>query len=180
MKVALAVLLLIFLCFIYYLTRIGAKREHFTKAALETLVVWIISNMPVGFLWWGSLYGNDKDRFDNLLLGLLNGGEVFIYVSAIVAPVVWALMAYFKESHRVFTGLYVMALLIILPFSAFSFQQARLEGSVNQDVINLSALLLYFVSMILWFGATVYTRFVESYEPSTSGNSVLSSLQGGR
>lgn len=180
MKVALAVLLLIFLCSIYYLTHIGAKREHFTKAALETLVVWMISNMPVGFLWWGSLYGNDKDRLNQLLVGLLNGGEVFIYVSAIVAPVVWALMAYFKESHRVFTGLYFMALLIILPFSAFSFQQARLAGGADQDVINFTALLLYFVSMILWFGATVYTRFVESYEPSLSGNSVLNGLRGGR
>lgn len=180
MKIALGVLLLTFVIFIYYLSRIGARREHFAKAALETVVVWIISNMPVGFLWWGALYGKDKDRLDQVWLELLSGGEVFIYVSAIVAPVVWALMAYFKESHRVFTGLYLMALLIILPFSAFSFQQARLAESTNQNILDVSAVMLYCVAMILWFGATVYTRFVESYEPATSGNSVLNGLRGAR
>lgn len=180
MKIALGVILLTFIGFIFYLSRIGARREHFATAALETVVVWVISNMPVGFLWWGALYGKEKGQLDEVLLGLFSGGEVFIYVSAIVAPVVWALMAYFKESHRVFTGLYLMALLIILPFSAFSFQQARLGDSANQSILDVSALMLYCVSIILWFGATVYTRFVESYQPAVAGNSVLNGLRGDR
>lgn len=180
MTYALIFLLVTFIFFIIYLINIGAKGEHFGKAAVETVVVWVISNMPIGFLFMAAKYNEDENRFKKLIIGMLNGGEVFIYVSAILAPVVWALIAYFRESHRVLTGLYIMSLIIILPFSAFFFQQARLAGNHNSSMLNISAMLLYFASIILWYGATVYTRFVESYEPTTPGNPVLNDLQGGR
>ncbi len=181
MTFALWFLFCVFMLFIYHLVRIGAKGEHFSAAAIETSVVWVISNMPMGFLLWQSLHSNNPDGWKHVLLGLLNGGEIFIYVSAIVAPVVWALMAYFREAHRIFTGLNLMALFIILPLSAFAFQQAKLTVTGPQETLDLSFLLMYCVSMILWFSATVYTRFIESYEPSSaSGNTVLNALQGGK
>ena len=181
MTYALWFLVIVFLFFIFYLVRIGAKGEHFSVAAGETIVVWLISNMPIGFLLWQALHSNNSEGWEHVLLKLINGGEIFIYVSAIVAPVVWALMAYFREAHRFFTGLNLIALFIILPLSAFAFQQAKQAASSPQDTLDLSFVLMYCVSMILWYSATVYTRFIESYEPSTSGgNKVLAGLQGGK
>lgn len=183
MIITLIILLLMFGCFIYYLTRLGARGEHFSKAATETIIVYFISNLPIMFLAWASLSSNSTNSSDALVLNigsLIKGGEVFIYVSAILAPVVWALIAYFKDTHRILAGLYLLALIIILPFSAFSFQQVRLTENLNQGAIDISALLLYCVSLILWFGAVVYTRFIESYERSDSGNSVLDGLRGAK
>lgn len=134
--------------------------------------------MPIGFLLWQASRSTSSEDWWHILQKALSGGEIFIYVSAIVAPVVWALMAYFKEAHRFFTGLNLMALLIVLPLSAFAFQQSKQTEMGNQ--LDLSSLLMYSVSMILWYSATVYTRFIEGYQGSSSRNSVLSDLERGK
>jgi len=176
------VLSVLFILFLLYLISIGAKKEHFGRAALETGLIYIISNMPVWLLMWAFISKSNNSVtwvrvFDNLET-VLNAGDIFIYVSAILAPVVWTLVAYFKESHRVLSALYIISLILILPFSAFAFQQARLVQDVNQVVFNNSALFLYVVSLVLWYGATVYARFVENYKPGAPQNTVLDRLRG--
>jgi len=176
------VLGIIFFVFLYYLVSIGARKEHFGKAALEISLIYMISNLPVWLLVWAFVSRNQhNDEIVGLaryLESVLNAGDIFIYVSAILAPVVWTLVAYFRESHRVLSALYIVSLIIILPFSAFAFQQARLVNEVNQVVFNNSALFLYVVSLVLWYGATVYARFIENYEPGSPHNSVLNGLRG--
>lgn len=177
------IIIAMFICFLRYLVSIGARKEHFGKAALEIVVVYAISNLPVWLLIWAYVSrGNNNDDADigmsTYLESVLNAGDVFIYVSAILAPVVWTLIAYFRESHRVLIAIYIVCIILILPFSAFAFQQARLVGEMDQEVFNNSAMFIYFVSLVLWYGTTVYARFVENYEPSSPGNKILKGLRG--
>ena len=187
MGIIIFISLFVFILLMFYLVNIGAKASHFIRAFVEAIVIYFISNLPIIFLFW-AVYSKSIETAgaNNSYMMLVNGGEVFIYVSAILAPVVWALMAYFKEAHRVLSGLYLLALISILTFSAFSFQQARLVDGLNEGVIDNSALLIYFVSLALWFGALVYNRFIETYEGGGDDNdetgkvdnAILRSLRG--
>lgn len=183
MKITLIVLFIFFIIFIGYLHRLGAKREHFIRAVIETFVVYIISNLPIISLILVAFLTdkiNTMVQIENNIRAIINGGEVFIYISAILAPVVWTLIAYFRDSHRALTGIYIFILFIMFPFSAFSFQQARLSETLNQNALDISALLIYGISLVLWFGAVVYTKFIEGFEPGIkSGKSVLQELEEG-
>ncbi len=182
MKIMLLVLLCLFVLFIVHLIHVGARREHFGTAAVEAIVVYGISNIPILALTLVSFLRDNENPYATVISNLkdvMNGGDVFIYVSALIAPVVWVLIARAREAHRVLAGLYWVLLLLIIVFSAFSFQEVRLTENINQNALDFTAIVLYCVSLMLWYGAIVYTRFVESYEPKKSGNSVLDGLQGG-
>ena len=169
----------LFIFFAFYLYKIGASTKNFLDATIEILVTYFISNLPMIFLIAGAWLDKSPNKIEvitNNLKNIINGGEVFIYISAVLAPVVWILVAYFKDSHRVLTGIYVITLFSIVPFAAFSFQQARLSSHVDPSALNTSAIILYSISLMLWYGAVVYTRFVGSYSGPTQRNNILKEL----
>lgn len=180
MTIILIILGVILFIFVYYLFQKGARKEHFGKAALETLIIYVISNLPIWILILVSIYDGTVFDLNSLVVNMnkiLKSGDVFIYISAILAPVAWTVWAYFKDTHRVLMGAYGLALIIVFLFSAISFQQVRLTEVTNQNALDNSAILLYGISLILWYGSVVYTKFIDGYQPNPPSNPITEGLK---
>lgn len=158
------------------LWQIGANRNHLFSALKEVSFIYFFSNLPVIILITVQHFSTNKSPLD-LLIQLMNDGDVFVYTAALIAPVFWLLVAYAKDNYRTTNGFFLIIAVLVIIFSSISFMNTTIVTDIPTSTLNESYLALYLYSIVLWICSVVYKRFLDGFDKEPSKNPVLDDLE---
>lgn len=174
---ALIVLLIILaLIGVISLWHIGVSKHHLFSAMKEVSFIYLFSNLPLIILICFQ-HSSTKDSPLDILIQFFNDGDVFIYTSALIAPVFWLIVAYSKDNFRATNGFLLIVALLIIIFSSVLFGNSTISNTVPINTLNEGYLTLYLCSIFLWIFSVIYKRFLDAFDNEPQKNNVLENLE---
>lgn len=150
------------------LLRQETRLEDWGKAAVEVFVVLIISNIAFGFyLAYVALKPDDMD-IGSAVRNFYGFGESLVYLSAILAPVLYAVFRNMDGSAKQFFAINIIGILFCLAFAGVLFGQHLFNAPTDQVVFERIGWTLLFVSLTLWFFSRVFENALRNPKPGAS------------
>ncbi len=128
---------------------------------LATNLVWSLLPIILGVLWLLAESGEHSNPdLSSVIFANIGHGELFLYCSSLLAPIYWMALhdppgaGRFpsKLSHMVFVALIICA-------SAFFYGLQRSNLTLNEGFIFQTSIILFVVSVLILYIATVYHAY---------------------
>jgi len=138
--------------------------NDYIDAAKEFLTVYLLSNLPFGFLVLSHYLNNANiDVSWTVVAGVLQKnwkpGEILIFMSALLAPFCFVMCQY-NRARRHMPGywLFLFALVTLYPAASYIFAHDRLSAIKNEEFVRNSSLTLYVIALAIWYFGLVFQR----------------------
>lgn len=176
--IGIEVLILLFAARCFW--NIGLSRHHIWSAFKEVSFIYFFSNLPIIILLIFEQSSSEQTSLFSSFVELLNDGDLFIYTSALIAPVFWLLIAYSRDNYRPVNGLLMIVAVLLVIFSSIFFKNTSIENSIPTNTLNDGYLALYIYSITIWICSVIYKTFLDSFEPEDDENKILVKLEARR
>lgn len=135
----------------------------------EFLTTYIFGNVPL--IWLALSISMKKDGNLSIFIEAEGRpGQVLVYISAFLAPVVWSFVSNFKNSTSFWHFTHFVLILLCLLGGIFLFSEYGNQNFYDNPKIDRLALSLYFISLSLWFFSIVYGRALQEKNFSRGGD----------
>jgi len=133
-------------------------KDH-TSAFVEFLTTVLISFLPILLAGLGSLLYNNRARFLDSVASNLQNGELFLYLTALLAPVFFTVVKK-RSTGEVFPHeiVHLFIYIAIMVIAAYVFALRRVNP--NFDAISISTLqnIIFLVGLVLFYLVLVYNN----------------------
>jgi len=111
-------------------------------------------------------------------------GEIFIYVSAVLAPIPYVMYCYHRRGKTMpFYWLFLLSLATVFITCAVIYAYHRTGNIKNEHFLFVSSLVLYFAALLVWYFGLVLQRRLNNMELLDAGekraNAMVTELVGG-
>lgn len=158
------------------------RYEIYIESAAEFLTVFFVSNGPFIVLILMHLFGTEKAQPDlstltQVIYSNMQSGEIFIYISALLAPFFWVIIQYHRAKENLpYFAVFLIATGIAYVAGAIVFSMYRLGSIKNAALVSEVSIYFYVFSLIIWYFSLVFAKkLAKSMHPSQrkSGAEVL-------
>lgn len=163
------------------------KYYDYVDALEEFITVYIISNLPFLSIAIYETASTKEATFTietliNIAVENFGSGEIFIYVSTLLAPAVYMMVKYHRaRRHFPLFSLFITFQLIIFLICILFFVMNRSDQIRNIDFVNSWSLVIYIGALIYWYAALVFGRRLEEENPykdqQSGAESILKGLK---
>lgn len=168
--------------------RIYESFPEWFDAVLEFLVVYITSNIPYIALVLIHILSTAGTTLDLVTVtGVISSnvvpGELFIYVSTLMAPFVYVMLQYVRAlRHFPLYGLFLGITALVYLYCLIAFSMFKSGTIQNVPFMESVAPYFYLIALILWYFSLVYGRKLSKPEKGMGSNaqSIINQLGGGR
>ncbi|GAB3337457.1 hypothetical protein ACFO0E_00980 [Chromohalobacter beijerinckii] len=144
----------------------------------EFLVTYIVGNLPFLILAFDLSLQKESVGLVGFLAEEGRPGEIFIYISAFLAPVIYTFLAWYKDANMVWHSLYFILIFACLMVGLHLFLRYRSLQFFENDFADMVSLSLYVVSLSLWYFSIVYYRSLQEQNFSKAkSNDVLEKVK---
>lgn len=143
--------------------------NDFYDSAKQVFVVLLISTMPIWLGAWVMLISTDcEESFIKLMYANIKEGELFIYATSTIAPVLY-LMTVDPPKDRTHPSRlgYYLCFCLVMILSATAFGVQRMDNQSNTAFIALASWVLFIFSIILLFLSTAYINSFDDKNETT-------------
>jgi cytochrome bd-type quinol oxidase subunit 2 len=137
--------------------------EDHKNAFIELFFTLLFSFSPILITILGDYYfWDDKTSFsvlDSIVKNIKNG-ELFLYVSSLMAPIFYTILRDRKSQERFPSGLsnmFFYFLIVLISALSFAYQRA---GNVNQASLFLTSKYVFCFSVLLYYLILVYNNYM--------------------
>jgi len=146
-----------------------ASGKDYAESGKEFAFTWTVSILPIlaSVLIELLTVGRAPSSSVNLLhmfYANLHTGEVFIYATAILAPVAFMMYKYNRDEKRFDDHLsFFFVLIVTIGLSAVMFGLQRTGVVKNPSLLDVSGLVLYLLALVVWFLSLIYDNVRLNY-----------------
>lgn len=161
------------------------RYKYYVDSLLECILIFIISNIPFAVLVISSIADNKNysfcwDSIRKIIGQNIAIGEVLVYISALIAPVMAVMIKYHRARRHfpMFTMLFFVQTLVVVVAVIF-FMKYKSGPIVNLEFVSSGSFFLYIISLIMWYISIVYEKKLvdNPYKNEKSGaESILEKL----
>jgi Na+/glutamate symporter len=170
-----------------------ATRKEHQDALREFVLIWgssllpIIACVAIDYFTHYSVENNlvtNATPIEGLMLRIysnINSGELFIYVCALIGPVILMLSRYNDERRRFPEYMtFHLAIVVLLMVSCTVYSLSRTEKLKNIALADATALVVYLVGLAIWYSAMIYDRVRPNYAAAldNDANELQRALEG--
>lgn len=164
------------------------RTKDFIEALWEVIIVYMVSNLPFIFMILDHIFTTPGAEFAlaeawTVVRANVRAGEVLVYLSAIFGPIVYFYLRHIRAAfHYPALGLFLITPFIFFFFTTPLFLADRATQSLNQPLINDTALYTYVAGLVFWYFAVVYQKRIlrDPYkEQATGADKILKQLDEG-
>jgi hypothetical protein len=144
----------------------------------EFAVVYFVGNIPFLFILIDGSLSAKAITLREFLAEEGRPGEILIYVSAFLAPVIFTFLSWYKSANPTWHTTHFLLILACLMLSLYLFVKYRNLNFFENTKIDQVSLFLYLCSLTLWFFSIVYYRALNEKNFSHKGkNRILTRMQ---
>jgi hypothetical protein len=108
----------------------------------------------------------DVATISEVITNNVQSGEIFIYVSALLAPFVYVMIQYVRaRRHFPLYSIFFGVTLLCYGYSIIVFGMYRLGRLENLDFVAATSGYFYLVSLVLWYFSLVFSK--KLFKPNT-------------
>jgi len=168
MGISLALTGLVAIVFLIMLLHQGASRTHWLHAAGQILFIWVLSNIPLGFLLIdSSLDPSSKSIFDSIRQQV-RMGEAVVYLAAILAPVLFTLLMNYSVSAKVYVMTNIVGVILCVGCASYIYALHIRQAPADTDTLFIITGTLYALCVLIWYFSVVYELIVTNPDPGKS------------
>lgn len=141
------------------------RLKNWGKALGEILLILFISNIPLLSVLLNSALDPGNLDWTRILSAYYSFGKSLIFVSAILAPVIYTLLFRIDKAPKLFVWLYVLGTGFCLWAAGIVYSRELSGIPTDEDVLQSIGWTLIFISLILWFFSRVFENSLASGSP---------------
>ena len=127
----------------------------------EFLVTYLIGNLPFLILVFDLSLQEKPVSFSGFLAEEGRPGEIFVYISAFLAPVIYTFLAWYKDAKVTWHSFYFILIFACLMIGLHLFLKYRNLQFFENNVADMASFSLYVISLSLWYFSIVYYRSLQ-------------------
>lgn len=153
---------------------------------VEGVVTYFVSNLPYLFLLFAFFLHTQDARYEGAtvyeaLASQIRPGEVFVYISTLLAPTVWVMVYHWRARRHAVLFWFLLGFqwLALLP-AAYMYGADKMNAEINEQFATNAAIVIYCITLGVWYFALVFQKKkIDSIggESEESGSDVLRKLR---
>jgi len=148
------------------------------RSLREFSIVYLVGNIPFLFILIDGSLSAKSITIKEFLSEEGRPGEILIYVSAFLAPVIFTFLSWYKSANPTWHTTHFLLIIFCLMLSLYLFVKYRNINFFENSKIDLVSLFLYLCSLTLWFFSIVYYQSLSDKNfTNNNKNNVLSKMQ---
>jgi hypothetical protein len=145
-------------------TGLCERFDIYIESAREFLWVYLVSNIPFLALVLMHVIGTKGAKADavtivEVISNNVQSGEIFIYISALLAPFVYVMIQFVRaRRHMPLYSLFFILTVACYVYSFLVFGMHRLGRIENHDFVASTSIWFYITALVLWYFSLVFSK----------------------
>lgn len=144
----------------------GCSTSNYRDAISEMFYTFIFSFSPIFIAFFVAYLGNSNTNFITNIISNTQNGELFIYVTSLLAPVYYLSTHKRRDGSLLPRNVFINSLFYILSgFAALFFALKRANFIFDKDSVHLLSNITFISSIILFFIVQVFNNSILQSAP---------------